>query len=66
MVCLNSGKTIQKSIKSFHNQKYTNKELIIIDGGSSDNTLKIIKDSEGVSYFEQKKSIFIRLIKLWY
>jgi len=57
MVCLNSEKTIQKSIKSFYNQKYTNKELIIIDGGSSDNTLEIIKDSEGVSYFEEKKNL---------
>ena len=55
MLCLNSEKTIQKSIKSFYNQKYTNKELIIIDGGSSDNTLEIIKDSEGVSYYEEKK-----------
>ena len=57
MVCLNSEKTIQKSIKSFYNQKYTNKELIIIDGGSSDKTLNIIKDSEGVSYFEEKKNL---------
>ena len=57
MVCLNSEKTIQKSINSYNNQKYTNKELIIIDGGSSDKTLNIIKNSVGISYFEEIKNL---------
>mgnify|MGYP000950046868 CR=1 FL=1 len=57
MVCLNSEKTIQKSIKSFNSQKYSNKELIVIDGGSTDKTINIIKNSECVNYFDQIKNL---------
>ena len=57
MVCLNSEKTIQKSIMSFNSQKYLNKELIVIDGGSTDKTISIIKNSVGVSYFEEIKNL---------
>ena len=41
-VTKNSEVNIEKSINSFLSQNYVNKELIIIDGLSSDNTLKII------------------------
>ena len=42
-VVLNNEKTLEKTIKSVLNQSYRNFEYIIIDGGSSDRTLKIIK-----------------------
>ena len=35
----NSGKYLEKTIKSIIEQKYKKFELIIIDGGSTDNTL---------------------------
>jgi len=57
MICLNSEKTIQKSIKSFNLQKYSNKELIVIDGGSTDKTINIVKNSDGVNYFEEIKNL---------
>jgi glycosyltransferase involved in cell wall biosynthesis len=39
----NSGATIEKAIQSVLDQEYTNYEHIIIDGGSTDNTLDILE-----------------------
>ena len=45
-VCFNSAKTIDKTLHSINEQTYQNIEHIIVDGGYSDDTLKII-DVEG-------------------
>ena len=42
----NSGKTLCDTIESVLNQTYCDFEHLIIDGGSKDNTLEIIKDYE--------------------
>jgi len=42
----NSEKYLEESILSLHNQKFSNYEHIIIDGGSTDKTIDIIKRYE--------------------
>ena len=40
--CFNSAKTIEKTLEGIEKQTYANMEYIIIDGGSTDDTLDII------------------------
>lgn len=50
-ISYNSGKTIEKTIQSVISQNYDNLEYIIIDGGSSDETMDIVnKYKESISY----------------
>ena len=45
-VCYNSEKTIERTLKSMLNQTYSNYENLIIDGKSTDNTLRILQKYE--------------------
>lgn len=45
-VCYNAAETIEKTMLSVINQTYDNVEYLIIDGGSKDETLSIIKKYE--------------------
>lgn len=45
-VCWNSDKTIQRTIESVLKQDFLDYEYIIVDGGSTDNTISIIKNYE--------------------
>jgi glycosyltransferase involved in cell wall biosynthesis len=51
-VSYNSAKTIKDTIESILSQDYSNIEYIIIDGGSTDGTLEIVKKyADKISYF---------------
>ena len=55
-VSFNSAKTIKETIESILIQDYNNIEYIIIDGGSSDETIDIVKSySEKISYVISEK-----------
>lgn len=42
---LNGGSTIERCLKSIEGQKFTDYELVIVDGGSQDQTLEFINNS---------------------
>ena len=44
-IVLNQSKTLKKTIDSVKNQNYDNIEYIIIDGGSTDGTIEVIKEN---------------------
>jgi len=60
-VTYNSAKTLEDTLKSVNSQDFNNIEHIIIDGGSSDNTLGILesyKDSLAVIVSEPDEGIY--------
>jgi glycosyltransferase involved in cell wall biosynthesis len=46
-VCLNAEKTIRRTIDSVLAQTYPNLEYLVVDGGSTDRTLDILRSYEG-------------------
>jgi len=55
MPVLNRENTIEKAIRSVLDQQYENVELIIIDGGSKDGTIELIKRYEKhIAYWHSK------------
>jgi glycosyltransferase involved in cell wall biosynthesis len=61
VACLNNAKTILQTIDSVANQTYPNAELIVIDGGSSDGSVDLLKEnSEKITYWisEPDKGIY--------
>lgn len=53
-VVYNNEELIQEAIDSVKSQDYKNIEHLIIDGGSTDRTLEIIKNNDHVKYISEK------------
>lgn len=52
----NGAQTVQRCIDSFARQTYPNKQLIVIDGGSADNTARILEDNaRHLFYWESER-----------
>ena len=45
-ICYNSSETLERTFQSMLSQEYNNIEYIVVDGGSTDKTLEIIKSYE--------------------
>jgi glycosyltransferase involved in cell wall biosynthesis len=55
-VVFNNRVNLEKTISAVKNQKYTNTEIVIIDGGSTDGTLDIIaKYKDVITYYVSEK-----------
>jgi glycosyltransferase involved in cell wall biosynthesis len=50
---MNEGATISKFVRSLNKDPYPNKEIIIVDGGSVDNTVSIAREN-GVTVLEER------------
>ena len=59
---LNQGKYIEQAIKSVLSQNYPNFEHIIMDGGSTDNTLSILKKYPHLIWKSQKDNNHIEAV----
>jgi len=53
MINYNQGHYLEEALNSVINQTYSNIEIIVIDGGSSDNSVEILKSYPGVKWISE-------------
>jgi len=65
MAVLNRKDLVGQAISSVINQSYDDWELIIVDGGSTDGTLDIIKRYAALGYCTLMTCIRQKLLNMW-
>jgi glycosyltransferase involved in cell wall biosynthesis len=53
--CLNGAKYLRATIESVLGQTYTNYELVVKDGGSTDGTIEILKEYNNIRWMSEKE-----------
>ncbi len=59
----NTGKFLRATLDSILGQTYKNFECVVIDGGSSDGTLEILKDYAGIKWISEKDSGYLEAFR---
>src|SRR5688572_24634649 len=52
--CFNSIQTIAETLQSVTEQRYPNLEHLVIDGGSTDGTVDLLKRASGLTWISEK------------
>lgn len=63
MPARNAEKTIRQAVQSVLDQTYTRWELIVIDGGSEDSTVKIVQEMKDAGASDPERKSRIRILK---
>ena len=63
-VVLNGEKHLEECFESLYKQKYTNIEHIVIDGGSTDRSIEIIKANENKLNIGVKRKTMVSMMHL--
>jgi len=51
--CLNAAATLREALASVRSQGYPRLEHVVVDGGSTDGTLELLKGAEGIRYVSE-------------
>jgi glycosyltransferase involved in cell wall biosynthesis len=51
--CLNAADTIQEALESVRSQGYPGLEHLVVDGGSTDGTLELLEQAEGIRFLSE-------------
>lgn len=54
VVCLNAGEKLKKTVDSILKQSYTDFEIIVKDGGSSDGSVELLPQDERIALYNEK------------
>jgi len=66
-VCMNAADALERTLKNISQQDYSNMEVIVVDGASTDSTPDVMREMSGLisrSVSEKDKGIYLSLIHI--